>query len=71
MPYKESSMWKQMLKARPISEENIRWLLGIGKVDAFKDCWLQRTYNFPVLVKVKELFINNKPNEANKSYNGV
>lgn len=31
--------WKRMLEARPLSEPHIFWIVGQGKIDAFKDKW--------------------------------
>lgn len=35
-------------------KKNIRWLIGEGEFDAFNNCWLQRTYNYPALVQVED-----------------
>ena len=39
-PSSYSSTWNRMLKSRDIAENYIYWIVGVGKINFWKDWWL-------------------------------
>lgn len=35
-----SSTWKRMLQVRHLAKPHIRWVIGEGNIDVYKDKWL-------------------------------
>lgn len=63
--YKGSSVWKRMLKQRHIAEQNIKWIVGSGKIDAYKDIWLELVpRQSHASTQVKEFFSPSGPKEV-------
>lgn len=59
-----SAVWRRLLRARTMAEDHIRWIIGEGHIDVWKDKWLDIVgYNYDEKLHIKYLFSECRPNE--------
>lgn len=64
MPQKSSSVWHRMLKYKDTTKSYIKRLVGHGDFKIYEENWLDASFmKLNISKKVKELFIDNLPNE--------
>lgn len=54
-----SNTWKRMIQVKNLVEPHVKWIVGNGNVDAYKDSWTSYTitHNFP-FAALKSFFLN-------------
>lgn len=63
---RDSAVWKRLLGARQAAKKEIKWIMGHGDIDVFRDKWLANDFPFFVEpMQVKNLFCSDgTPNEV-------